>query len=109
LFQPEQQTHCPEIGADIEQVFRRNLAEHHAMPDASLGQSRNHPRKLSDLDPRNFIHERGQLGIRFALECDSYESFNSHTSGLAGKHQRQRPASGDDTARLDGLAHERKV
>src|SRR5688572_4764260 len=42
LLQPKQQTHGAQIGSEVEQVLRRDLAEHHTVPRSPSGQRGDH-------------------------------------------------------------------
>jgi hypothetical protein len=60
------------------------------------GEGGNHFGKLADLEPDNFIHERSESGIGFAIEGDRYEAFDAKSASLAGEDKRQGTITRDD-------------
>jgi hypothetical protein len=96
LLQPQQHAHGPKIGAEVEQVFGRDLAGHDALLHAPAGEGGNHLADLADVEPDEVVHERGERGIGFALGGDGDDAFDAGGAGQPGEFERQRAAAGNE-------------
>jgi hypothetical protein len=105
FLEPEQQPHCAQIRADIKKVPGGDLSKHDALTDPMVRQRCDHLGKLADLDPDDLIDQLGELRIGLVLERHGDKALDPEAAGLAGKQERQRPATGDEAACLKGQIH----
>ena len=103
--QAQQQAHGAEVRAKVEKVLRGDLAGHDALLDAAAGEGGDHLRELADLEPDDFVHQRGEGRIGLAFEGDRDEAFYPLAAGFLGEEQRQRPVAGDDAQGLNVDGH----
>ena len=78
----EQQAHGAQVGANLEQVLRRNLASHDALGDGVVGERGNHPGKLADFDPDNLVHQTRKFGMGLVFESDRDQPLDPQGTGL---------------------------
>ena len=102
FLEPHEDPHRAQVGPEIKQVFRRDLAEHDDLLHAPAGERGDHLPELADLDPDDVVHERRERGV--ALGGGGDDAFDAGGAGEPGEFQRQRAVAGDEA---DGF--ERKV
>ena len=103
FLEPHEDAHRAQVGPEIEQVFRRNLAEHDALLHAAAGEGGNHFAELADLEPDDVVHERRERGIGLALGGGADDALDAGGAGEPGELQRQRAVAGDEA---DGFGRE---
>ena len=95
LPQAQQQRQGAEVRAKVEQVLRGDLAGHDAVLDAPVGEGGDHLRELADLEPDDFVHQRGKRGVRLAFDRHGDEPLDPLPAGFFGKE----PAAANDCRR----------
>ena len=77
------------------------MPSHDTVFDPTLGERRNHLRELADLEPNDFVNERGKSRVCFALDGDGYQAFNPLAAGLACQFERQGAVAGDESESVE--------
>ena len=82
-FQKEGQS--AEVGSDVEEIARSDLARHDTFADFLLLERLNHFSELAHLDPGDVIDEFSQGRVSFAIEGHGDNFAHTHGTGLAGQ------------------------
>jgi len=104
FFHAQEQREAAQVGANIKNVFRRDLAGHNTMADAGVLESGNQFGKLADTNPMHGIDQVLKGAIGFAGKTDGNDAFNPGATRLARDFKRQGTATGDDAK---GVVHKR--
>ena len=105
FLEPQQQGQRAEVGAEVVEVLRGDLARHDALADAAAGEGGDHLRELADLEPDDLVHQRGERGVGFAFERDGHEPLDPLAAGFSGEDQRQRTIAGDNPQAVRRAGH----
>ena len=95
-FSRMQHAHRAQVGAEVEKVFRRDLAGHDALLHAAAGERGNHFAELADFEPDDVVHQRRERGIGLALGGGGDDALHAGGAGQPRELQRQRAAAGDE-------------
>ena len=105
FFEAKQQAHRSEVGAEIEKIFRRDLADHHALGDAALAEGGDEFVQLPDFEPHEVIDERGERGVGLVVERDGDEARDAQRAGLPREEEREGAVARDDAEDVRRVRH----
>lgn len=100
LFEANEHAHGAQVGAEVEKIFGRDLADHDALGNAAAGEGIDEFVELADLEPDDFVDERGEVGICFAFKGDCDQAADAGAASFARERKRQRTIAGDDAKRI---------
>ena len=104
FFDFEEERHRPQVGTEIEKIFGSDLPDHDALMNIAAGEGGNHLGKLADLEPDDFVHQRGQCGIGLSIKRDGDKAFDTQCAGLPGENQWQETIAGNHSQGVE-LSH----
>jgi hypothetical protein len=105
LFEPEQQSRGAQIRTKVEEILRRDLAEHNALSNVVAREGLDELSELSDFQPDDFVHESGKVGARLILERNGNYPLHAHAPRLFRKEQWQGTVARDQANTVDGVTH----
>ena len=85
-----------EVGAQVEEIFRRELAGHDGVAGAGFFGVGEELAELSDAKPTEVIDFGGEGGIGFVLEGGGAEACDTGSAGGGGELERVASVAGDD-------------
>ena len=95
-----QHEQCGEVGAEVEEVFRRDLAGHDGLCRTGLFGVGREFAELSDPQPTQVVHQAGQCRIGLVLERGGAKAFHPLAAGSLGELERIVSVPGDDEKRI---------
>ena len=85
-----------EVGAEVEEIFRGELAGHDGVAGAGFFGVSDQLAELADAEPAEVIDFGGEGGIRFALESCGAEALDPGPAGRGGELERIASVAGND-------------
>ncbi len=105
FLEAEEESHRAQVGAEVEKIFRRDLAGHHALGDAAFAEGGDEFVELADFEPDEIIDERGERGVGFVVEGDGDEARDAQRAGLAREEEREGAVARDDAEDVRRVRH----